>query len=93
MDVNCFSQYWNDIDIKLRNLSTKLYLLKKSAIPFFIVRKEIGKKISINKETKEIIDEYYFKKLATKWYFAPKVWKMFVTDEKPQLEEKNWEKW
>ena len=93
VDINCFSQFWNDIDIKLRNLSTKLYLLKKSAIPFFIVRKEIGKKISINKETKEIIDEYYFKKLATKWFFAPKVWKMFVTDEKPQLEEKNWEKW
>lgn len=93
MDINCFSQFWNDIDIKLRNLSTKLYLLKKSAIPFFIVRKEIGKKISINKDTKEIIDEYYFKKLATKWYFAPKVWKMFVTNEKPQLEEKKWEKW
>ena len=93
VDINCFSQFWNDIDIKLRNLSTKLYLLKKSAIPFFIVRKEIGKKISINKETKEIIDEYYFKKLATKWYFAPKVWKMFVTDERPELPEKVWETW
>lgn len=93
VDINCFSQFWNDIDIKLRNLSTKLYLLKKSIIPFFIVRKEIGKKISINKETKEIIDEYYFKKLATKWYFAPKVWKMFVTDERPELPEKVWETW
>ena len=93
VDINCFSQFWNDIDIKLRNLSTKLYLLKKSVIPFFIVRKEIGKKISINKETKEIIDEYYFKKLATKWYFAPKVWKMFVTDERPELPEKVWETW
>lgn len=93
VDVNCFSQFWNDIDIKLRNLSTKLYLLKKSTIPFFIVRKEIGKKISINKETKEIIDEYYFKKLATKWYFAPKVWKMFVTDERPELPEKVWKFW
>ena len=93
VDVVCFSQFWNDIDIKLRNLSTKLYLLKKSSIPFFIVRKEIGKKIGINKDTKQIEDQYYFRKLATKWYFAPKVWKMFVTDERPELPEKVWEKW
>ena len=93
VDICCFSQYWNDVDIKLRNLSTKLYLLKKSVIPFFIVRKEIGKKIGINKDTKQIEDEYYFKKVATKWYFAPKVWKMFVTDERPELPEKVWETW
>lgn len=93
MDICIFSQYWNDVDVKLRNLTTKLYLLKKSAIPFFIVRKEIGKKIGINKDTKQIEDQYYFRKLATKWYFAPKVWKMFVTDERPELPEKVWEKW
>lgn len=79
VDVVCFSQFWNDIDVILRNLSTNLYLIKPSLIPFFIKRKRIGKRISVDKETKQIIDEYYFVPFSGFYFFAPGVWKMFKT--------------
>ena len=85
VDVVCFSQYWNDIDIILRNLSTNLYLIKPSIIPFFIKRKRIGKRISIDKESKQIIDEYYFVPFSGFYFFAPGVWKLFKTNERKDL--------
>lgn len=91
VDVVCLSQFWNDIDIKLRNLSTKLYLLKPSIIPFFVCRRTIKKRIGINNETKDIIDEYSFVRFSSYYFFSPSVWKMFNTHEKDELEEKEFE--
>lgn len=85
MDVVCFSQYWNDIDIKLRNLSTNLYLLTPSLIPFFVCRRKIRKRIGINKDTKDIIDEYSFIPFSSFYFFSPSVWKMFQTHDKEDL--------
>lgn len=92
VDLAFFSQYWNDIDVTLRRLSTRLFLLKKSIIPFFIVRKKIGKRISIDEQTKQIIDEYYFVPFfffGTKHIFSPTLWKMFNTHEKKELPKKD----
>lgn len=85
VDIACFSQYWNDIDIKLRNLSTSLYLIKPSIIPFFVVRKKIKKYIGINKDTKEIVDEYSFVPFSSFYFYSPSVWKMFKTHDKEEL--------
>lgn len=93
-DLVFFSQYWNDIDVTLRRLSTRLFLLKKSLIPFFIKRKKIGKRIGIDEATKQIIDEYYFVPFflgGTKYIFSPLVWKMFNTHERKELEKKRFE--
>lgn len=49
--------------------------------------------IGINELSKEIIDEYYFVPLSSKWIFAPFVWKMFNTISREELPEKIWEKW
>lgn len=81
-----------DIDIKIRKLATNYYLLSKSFIPFFIKRKTIKKKIDINKDG-EIIDFHYFQFLGTKLFFAPKVWKMFNTLDRPTLQERDFIKW
>lgn len=83
-----------DVDIKIRKLSDTYYLLKKSFIPFFIKRKTIKKKIDINEEG-EIIDKHYFEFFltGTRLFFAPKVWKMFNTCDRPQLREKDFYKW
>lgn len=89
VDIYCFSQYWNDIDIILRNLCTELYLIVPSIIPFFIKVRKICKRISIDKETKEIKDEYYFKPLGGFYYFAPKSWKLFKTHDRKELPKKN----
>lgn len=85
VDILCFSQSWSDIDIILRNLSTRLYLLKKSIFPFFITRRTIGKKIGINKDTHLIEDQYYWIPFSRKRIFAPSVWHMFNTHDRDSL--------
>ncbi len=88
VDVAIFSQDFADMDLKLRKLSTCLYLVKKSFFPFFIKRKRILKKIGIDELTHDIIDEYYFQLFGSKWIFSPKLWKMFNSVEHPVLPKK-----
>lgn len=93
VDIACFTQYWNDIDIKLRNLATRLYLVKKSFIPYFIKRRRIGKRIGIDPQTKQIIDEYYFVPFTTKYIFCKNLWKMFNSHEHKELSKKDFPLW
>ena len=92
LDVDFFSQGL-DVDIKIRKLARHIYLIKPSIIPFFIVRKEIGRRVGISEVTKEIIDEYFFVPLGVKWIFCPPLWKLFNTLSRKQLPEKVWETW
>lgn len=91
-DIVLFSQSL-DMDCKLRNLATKLKVVKSSIIPFFIVTKTIAKKIDINKETGEIIDRYYWIPLSGKRYFSPKAWKLFNSYTRRELEIKDFERY
>lgn len=92
LDVDFFSQGL-DVDIKIRKLARHIYLIKPSIIPFFIVRKEIGRKVGISEMTKEIIDEYFFVPFGVKWIFCPPLWKLFNTLSRKPLPEKVWETW
>lgn len=91
--LDLFSQGYDEMDKKLRLLAQKLYVVKKSLIPFFIVRRTIGKRVGINEMSKEIIDEYYFRPFSYKWIFCPLVWSMFNTYSRKELPEREWEKW
>lgn len=77
VDIAIFSQGYDDMDKKLRTLATKYYIVKRSIFPGFITRKLINKKLGIDKNTKQIIDEYAFAIFGTKWIYCPKLWKMF----------------
>ena len=93
--VDIFSQGYDDMDKKIRTLAQRLYVVKKSLIPYFIVIKRIAKKVDIDKLTKQIIDAYYFLPFpfGRKWIFAPLTWKLFNTYSREKLPEKVWEKW
>ncbi|NLW46317.1 MAG: hypothetical protein GXY86_03120 [Firmicutes bacterium] len=93
LDIDIFSQGYDDMDKKLRILAQKLYVVKKSLIPFFVVRKSIKKRVGINEVTKEIIDEYYFVPFSSKYIFAPTLWKMFNTYSRRELPQKDWSVW
>ena len=83
-------------DIKIRKLARHIYLIKPSLLPFFIKRKEIGRKVGINDMTKEICDEYFFVPFltgGTKLIFCPPLWKLFNTLSRKPLPEKTWETW
>lgn len=91
--VDVFSQGYDDMDKKIRGLAQRLYVVRKCLLPWFIKRKTIAKKVGINEMTKEIIDEYYFVPLSTKFIFSPPLWKLFNTISRDELPEKEWEKW
>lgn len=92
LNVLVFSQSFEDMDIKIRNLAQDLFLVSKSFIPFFIVRRQIYKSISIN-DDKQIIDSYNFVPFGRKYVFAPSVWNMFNSYSRKELPVKEFELW
>lgn len=92
MDVDFFSQGL-DVDIKIRKLARHIYLIRGSVFPFFIERKEIGRRVGIDENTHQIIDEYFWKPFGTKLIFSPPLWKLFNTYSRKQLPEKVWNAW
>lgn len=91
--VDVFSQGYDDMDKKIRTLAQRLYVVKKSIIPFFIYRQRIGKKVGVNDLTKEICDEYFFVPLGRRYIFSPVLWKMFNTISRETFPEKEWDLW
>lgn len=77
-NIYMFSQGF-DVDLKLRDLCTRLYLVEKSLIPFFIHCKRIKKYVGIDELTGQLVDKYEFTLLGGKHIFAPKTWRMFKT--------------
>lgn len=91
--VDVFSQGHDDMDKKIRSLAQRLYVVKKSMLPWFVKRKRIGKRVGVNELTKEICDEYFFVPLGTRYIFSPVLWKMFNTISREDFPEKVWETW
>lgn len=91
--VDVFSQGYDDMDKKLRVLAQRLYVVKRTILPWVICRKRIGKRVGINEVTKEVIDEYFFVPLGTRFIWSPSVWKMFNTVSRKDLPQKEWERW
>lgn len=91
--VDVFSQGFDDMDKKIRTLAQRLYVVKKSLLPWFVYRRQIRKKVGVNEYTKDIIDEYEFVPFSRKYIFAPLLWKSFNTISRKQLIEKDWPTW
>lgn len=91
--VDIFSQGYDDCDKTLRVLAQRLYVMKKSFLPWFVIRKTIGKRIGIDANTKQIIDEYFWVPFSRKYIFCPPLWKTFNTISRKEFPEKVWEKW
>jgi len=95
VNISIFSQDYEDMDKKLRKLATRYFIVKKSIFPGFVYRREIKKKIGIDKMTKQIIDEYSFTffLFGTKYIYCPKLWKMFNSYDYKVLPHKDFKKW
>lgn len=93
--VIIFSQSYNDMDITLRRLCDRMYIVRKSLIPFFITTVKIRRSITIDENTHEPCDDYRFdhpllRLFTNKRYFAPRYWKLFDSWAMPELPEKIW---
>lgn len=92
--IDLFSQSWDDIDITLRRLAQKLYLIKRTIFPWFIVLVPIKQYFGASEDESEIIFKYKFAKWYNwQWKFTPPAWKMFNTLSRPHLPEKDWQTW
>lgn len=92
--VECifFSQGWEDADKRIRTLAQRLYYVKRSLIPGFIIRKEIKKTIDISQD-KQIIDGYTFIPFSGRWIYCRPLWKLFDSFDAPELPAKEWDHW
>lgn len=91
--VDVFSQGFDDMDKKIRTLAQRLYVVKKSLLPWFVYRRQIRKRVGVNEYTKDIIDEYEFVPFSRRYIFAPLLWKSFNTISRKELIEKDWPTW
>lgn len=68
-NIYIFSQSYDDMDITLRRLSDRLYLVRRSLIPHLYYAILIALRIGIDKETHQIQDQYFFRltKLMLVW--------------------------
>lgn len=93
--VDVFSQSYEDMDVTLRRLAQNYFVVKKSALPFFVVCRRIKRRVGIDENTHQISDQYLFDLpvLGTRWIFSPPLWKLFNSYSRKQLKEKEWELW
>lgn len=94
-DVIISSQDY-DIDVKIRALTQKIKVVKKSILPKCIVIRTIKTAIDISEDNTQIVQVYKWIPAilgGTRWIYAPKVWKMFDSFYKDKLMEKEWIKW
>lgn len=94
-NVYVFSQSYDDMDITIRRLAARFYLMRPSMIPGFVVRKEIGRGLGID-ENGQIVDKFGFIPWwagGNKWIWCPPLWKMFDSYSFKVLKDKEFRKW
>lgn len=87
-------QYWDRVDIVIRELVQSIYILDKTILsPWFICLRRIAVKIGINEQQK--IDEMFFKVPlffgGARYYLKRKGYPLFDTHSKRQLQDKIFE--
>lgn len=99
-DVIYFTQQYDGVDKKIRDITSNLYFVKKRLM--FTVATKIFRTLDINELTKEIVQGYRFCNWFELWFlggthqicYRPKWYKYFDSWEKPEIEEKyHYEKW
>lgn len=94
--IDLFSQSYRDMDLKIRDLAVKYYIVKKCLlwplIPLVYTRR-IAKWIGVRESDSQIDDQYKFVPFSKKYYWAPGTWHLFDTHERKLLPEKEWEVW
>lgn len=75
VDIYLFSQSYGDVDNKFRELTTELYMLKKSFIPFRINAKAIDKKMDLING--QIVEFFEWNKVNSFHFFNVDKWGYF----------------
>lgn len=99
-DVIYFTQQYDGVDKKIRDITSNLYFVKKRLM--FTVATKIYRTLDINELTKEIVQGYRFCNWFERWFlggthqicYRPKWYKFFDSWDKPTGEPAfNYEQW
>ena len=92
VDIYLFSQAYGDVDNKFRELTTKLYMLKKSRIPFMIYALAIRKKMDLING--QIVEFFEWSKKESFRIFNANLWAYFNSYDEgkplPKMEDIRW---
>lgn len=92
----CFSQRV-DIDVTIRGLADRVYLLKKTRIPYIVVFVGVKKVLTVdvppNSNTGQLVDGYKLRASDFHMIWTPPLWKMFDTYDAPIMPKKEYLTW
>lgn len=92
VDIWLFSQAYNDVDNKFRELTTMLFMLKKSRFPFRIKAMAIRKQMDLIGG--QIVEFFEWDKESSFSFFTPRLWAYFNSyDKTEKYEEKEFERY
>lgn len=95
--VVVLTQYWDDVDKKVRVLCNRIAIIQKTIFsPLFILMKDVVPRITIDEETEQIVEKYNFRPvLAGGHHYVYKrlAWKLFNTHERKELVQRDWQVW
>lgn len=83
IDIYVFSQHYNDVDNKLRELTTQILFLKKSRIPFFVHAKAVYKTMDL--VNGQFVEYYEWDKSNSFRFFIANTWAYFNSYDTTQL--------
>ena len=89
-NIHIFSQSYDDMDITLRRLADEIYTIKRTLIPLVFCRRRIKVKVGIDKDTHQIMDQYFFQFLGINTYVGYHYWHMFDSWSAPVLPIREW---
>lgn len=97
-DVIYFTQQYDGVDKKIRDITSSLYRVKKVA--FISIATQIYRCLDINEQTKEIVQGYRFPNIIERVFcrvhrycFRPIYYKFFDSWERPDLEDYEYSIW
>lgn len=87
--IYVYSQSYEDMDITLRRLADRYFLIKRTLFPCLSLVRPIHVRIGIDEVSKQIIDEYRYDLLPS-FLWLPRYWSMFDSWDAPVLPERDW---
>ena len=84
-NIYVYSQSFDDMDVTIRRLADRLYLMEKTFVPKLTRIRRIRKVIGVDDVSKQIIDQYSIDKLCRSYLFTPLYWKHFDSFAVPSL--------
>jgi len=92
----CLSQRV-DMDITIRGLADRVYLLRKIKFPYIVIFQGVKKILTVdippNSTVGQITDGYKIKIFDIHFIFSPPLWKLFDTYDAPPMPQKEFQMW